>query len=245
MKSKYSHLIPVLCFVFGLNIISEQGIAQDAVSEDTVKFQLGASINPVLIVLSGGGYLNSPALSLQGKLIGEKFTPRFEVQYKPDQSSFPFSNRQYYDQTDTTVRYYLTNQSDEQLQFLIGGEVPISTGKVEFYAGTDVFMTVFFNSFILNTEIVSADSSYIVDLGKPLYTDREVNFGGGVRPFIGLRANVSKHVSLSTEFAPIMYYATLPSYTVGDDLSVTKSRFSTFNFESLPLINFRIHYNFY
>lgn len=234
-------LILMMMAVIHLGVAQSHRLSSD---NDSAKVQIGASLNPLLVVMTGGTFTTSPQLSLQAKFLGDKLNKRLALEYLPGNTNYPFGNQRFLEQTDSTVTYLSEELRRSDLRLAFGLEKDLNQGRIQSYIGVDAFVGVNFTSYNVWTTTTLGDSTLNV-LPTNTANASDVALGVGGRVFFGVKGKVSDRLSISTEIAPTFQIVNSLSYSADRDLNITSSRANVFDFTNVPLVNIRMHYNFY
>ncbi|GEM_PF-4612781 len=244
MKSKYRSLLACILMIGATIQMSFAQSVDTAEASVSPKVQLGASINPFLVVVAGGSFETAPEFSLQAKIIGEKLNKRVALEYRPPTNNFPWVSSRFLAQTDSTVTTLSEDFRQQSVRLALGAERKLNEGRIQAYIGADAFVSVNFLEFSAWTNTSMGDSN-ITEFPNVGVSTTDIVMGAGGRLFFGVQGNISDRFSISTEVAPTLAYTSTYNYTADDNLNITKSRSDLLDFTNLPLVNVRVHYSFF
>ena len=245
MKSNDNRTIVTILTIVAASSFSVSKAQVSETVADTPRVIIGTSVNPLLIITSGGTYSSAPTFSLQAKLPGQRITSRIAFEYQPgDNHHYLFGRGRYLSQTDSTVTYLNEHTQVANYRLAVGGEYTVRRGRFSAYIGADAYVQL--NHFHFDTwKTVTLGDSALSNGLDDVNNTSDLTIGGGIRPFFGLSSDLSQRLTVSGEIAPSLLWTPYFHYEANEDLAIARNSSTLFSFDMTPMVNVRLHYSFY
>lgn len=232
----------LVVFYTKLNATEASGKA-DSLARAKAQIELNTIINPMLMPFLGGTSYR-PIFGLQLKIRNAKGAWRYSIDHQYG-NTFLFSNSIVVGAVDGGVRYLSRNIEAKTSTASFGYERSKMKSWGRMYLGAD--LGFLYNMIRLSAsnydryfENDSIDWQFDYNKNYPVEID---NFGGVVKPFIGLGINLGKHFGINIEGRTDLRMMTHRSYQIMDDSEIIIGP-RQFSFRTLPFIDFRLSYTF-
>lgn len=233
-------ILTVFCTTIHASEVSEK---VDTLDLAKAQVELNTIINPMLMPFLGGTSYR-PIFGLQLKVRNDKGAWRYSIDHQYG-NTFLFNNSIAVSAVDGGVRYLSRNIEVKNSAATFGYERSKMKSWGRMYLGADLGFH-YSNTHISASnydryfENDSIDWQYDFNKNYPVEID---NFGGVIKPFIGLGINLGKHFGINIEGRTDLRMMTYRSYQIMDDSEIIIGP-RQFSFRTLPFIDFRLSYTF-
>lgn len=225
--------------VFGVEKIN----SSDTLNRERSRIEINTIINPIILPFLGASNY-SPTYSLQLKTRKTSFAFRIDLSYQKERSFF-FDNRTVVGYFDGGISYLHRNIEVQNASASFGYERSKDKSWGRIYLGADL-------GFLYeNTHVSANESDYYIANDSTDFrfnfnpeSNLEINnFGGLVKPFVGVGINLGRHFGLNIEGRTDLRMMTYRSFQIMDNSEVLVGP-REFRFRTLPFIDLRLSYTF-